>query len=114
MSERRVLIKSFAPRYRRSRKKVKSELLTQFTEMSGYNRCYAAYLLRHQGRGIRLRGKVVAVADATKRVRRQRARKYDRAVLEALKQIWQLLACAANAWWPSCPKSCPFWSAMGS
>ena len=91
MSERRVLIKSFAPRYRRSRKKVKSELLTEFTEMSGYNRCYAAYLLHHHGRRIRLRGKVVAVADATKRVRHQRARKYDRAVLEALKAIWQLL-----------------------
>ena len=54
MAERRVLIKSFAPRYRKKRKKVKREVLTEFTQMTGYNRCYGAYLLRHQGRRIRL------------------------------------------------------------
>ncbi len=37
MAERRVLIKSFALRYRKSRKKVKGEVLTEFTEMTGYN-----------------------------------------------------------------------------
>ncbi len=42
MAERRVLIKTFALRYRKSRKKVKGEVLTEFTEMTGYNRCYEA------------------------------------------------------------------------
>ncbi len=54
MTERRVLIKSFAPRYRKKGKKVKGEVLTEFTQMTGYNRCYGAYLLRHQGKRIRL------------------------------------------------------------
>ncbi len=60
MAEKRVLIKSFAPRYRKKRKKVKGEVLTEFTQMTGYNRCYGAYLLRHQGRRIRLSPKLVA------------------------------------------------------
>ena len=37
MAEKRVLIKSFAPRYRRERKKVKGEVVTEFTRMTGYN-----------------------------------------------------------------------------
>ena len=35
MAERRVLIKSFAPRYRKKGKKVKGEVLTEFTQMTG-------------------------------------------------------------------------------
>jgi len=38
MAEKRVLIKSFAPRYRKKGKKVKGEVLTEFTQMTGYNR----------------------------------------------------------------------------
>ena len=30
----------------------KGEVLTEFTQMTGYNRCYGAYLLRHQGKRI--------------------------------------------------------------
>ncbi len=33
----------------------------------------------------------MAVGDLGKRVRRQRARKYDQKVLEALKMIWEIL-----------------------
>jgi len=29
-------------RYRKKRKKVKGEVLTEFTQMTGYNRCYGA------------------------------------------------------------------------
>ena len=54
MAEKSVLVKSFAPRYRKKGKKVKGEVLTEFNQMTGYNRCYGAYLLRHQGRRIRL------------------------------------------------------------
>ena len=37
---KRVLIKSFAPRYRKKRKKAKGEVLTEFTQMTSYNRCF--------------------------------------------------------------------------
>ncbi len=85
MAERRVLIKSFAARYRRKGKKGKGEVLTEFTQMTG------AYLLRHEGKRIRLRPRVVAVGDIGKRVRRERARKYDQKVLKALTMIWEIL-----------------------
>ena len=77
-AERRVLIKSFAPRYRKKGKKVKGEVLTEFTQMTGYNRCYGAYLLRHQGKRIWLSPKVVAVGDVGKKAGGQRARKSTR------------------------------------
>ena len=38
MSDRRVLIKTFAPRYQKSRKKKRGELLDEFTQRTGYNR----------------------------------------------------------------------------
>ena len=108
MAERRVLIKSFAPRYRKKGKKVKGEVLTEFTQMTGYNRCYGAYLLRHQGKRIRLSPKLV-VGDIGKRVRHQRARKYDQKVLKALKMIWEIRTiCVANVWSRFCPKWYPF------
>ena len=91
MAEKRVLIKSFAPRYRKKAKKVKGEVLTEFTQMTGYNCCYGAYLLRHQGKRIRLSPKLVAVGDIRKKAGGQRARKYDQKVLQALKIIWAIL-----------------------
>ena len=91
MRERWVLVKSLAARYQKSGKKEKSQLLEEFIEMTGYNRVYGAYLLRQEGRQIRLSPKVVAVADVRPRRPRQRARKYDAEVGEALKQIWQIL-----------------------
>ena len=59
MAEKRVLIKSFAPRYRKKGKRVKREVLREFTQMRGYNRCYGAYLLCHQGRRTRFSPKLV-------------------------------------------------------
>ncbi len=91
MAEKRVLIKSFAPRYRKKGKKVKGEVLTEFTQMTGYNRCYGAYLLRHQGKRVWLSPKLVALGDIGKKAGGQRARKYDQKVVEALKMIWKIL-----------------------
>ena len=67
------------------------EVLTEFTQMTGYNRCYGAYLLRHQGKRIWLSPKVVALGDVGKKGGGQRARKYDQKVVEALKIIWKIL-----------------------
>ena len=66
-------------------------MLTEFTQMTGYNRCYGAYLLRHQGKRIWLSPKVVAVGDVGKKAGGQRARKYDQKVLAALKSVWKIL-----------------------
>lgn len=90
MRERRVLVKTFAAGYQRARKKEKSGRLKAFTEMTGYHRSYAASLLRHEGRRIRW-GKKVVVAEVGKEIRRRRAKKYNQAVLEPLKRLWQML-----------------------
>ena len=92
MRERRAVTKGFASRYRRSRKKVKGQLLTEFTEMTGYHRSYAGLLLRHHGKRIRLGHKLVVEGEVKKKKQyRQRARQYDGRVLEALKVIWEML-----------------------
>ncbi len=92
MTERRALTKGFASRYRRSRKKVKGQLLSEFTEMTGYHRAYAGYLLRHHGQRIRLGHRLVVEGEVKKKKQyRQRARQYDGRVLEALKVIWEML-----------------------
>ena len=64
MAERRVLVKAFAAEYRRVRKKQKGFILDQLVEATGYERHYAARLLRSHGRrvvvapGVRLEGDV--------------------------------------------------------
>ena len=64
----------------------------EFTQMTGYNRCYGAYLLRHQGKRIRLSPKLVAVGDIGKRVRRERARKFLKALtMDYLKRLVAIL-----------------------
>jgi hypothetical protein len=74
---RACIDQKLCPRYRKKCKKVKGEVVTELTQMTGCNRCYGAYLLRHHGRRIQLSPKLVAVGDIGKRVRHQRARKYD-------------------------------------
>ena len=46
MSERRLLVKVEAERYRRARKKEKGRILDDLIALSGYNRWYAVGLLR--------------------------------------------------------------------
>ncbi len=91
MAERRVLIKTFGPRYLKVGKKEKRELLNEFVQMSGYDRSDAASLVRGQGKRLRLGPKLVAVAGVGPKQHRKRARKYDASVLKPLKQIWELL-----------------------
>ena len=79
MAEKRVLIKSFAPRYRRKRKKVKGEVLTEFTQMTGYNRCYVLVVWKlgrigrprslGEGRSRSRRGYPNSAIDSTNRTR---------------------------------------------
>jgi len=43
-----------AARYRKARKKDKNTILNEFTQLTGYNRCYAAFLLRSKGKKLRI------------------------------------------------------------
>ncbi len=93
MKERRSVTAVVAARYRKARKKDKEIILNEFTQLTGYNRCYAAFLLRSKGKKLRINNKIVLVGDLTRRIKRNRPRTYDDKVVCALKKIWFVMDC---------------------
>lgn len=49
MRERHAIVRELAPRFQKASKKQRSEMLTEFVKLTGYTRCYAAYVLRTCG-----------------------------------------------------------------
>jgi hypothetical protein len=86
MRTRKSLVKEAAKRYRRARKKVKGQILDEFVALTGYNRCYAARVLRSSEKrryqGPPRRGRPG---------KRGRKKKYDPEVLGGLRKIWGIL-----------------------
>jgi len=70
MKVKRALLKELAKRYQRGSKREKSLILEKFVSLTGYNRCYASWLLRNCGRKIILSGKdgeqVVVIGEVRK------------------------------------------------
>jgi hypothetical protein len=64
------MVKAFARQYQRGRKKEKGEILDGFVEQTGYQRRYAARLLRNHGRVVRAGPGVVLRGDVDCRVKR--------------------------------------------
>ena len=91
MSERRVLVRNHAREYQRSGKKERGRLLDHFVEATGFNRVYAARLLRNHGRRIVVGGGLEARVEVSEKSRRKRGREYDEEVREPLKVLWRLL-----------------------
>ena len=91
MQERKTVRKAMAQQYRRGSKKSKGVILTQFVEATGYNRVYAARLLRNQGKRIVVKPGIVVEASArVKRTPPGRDKYYDEAVVKALKKLWAI------------------------
>jgi len=92
MKERKAVTRELATRYQRATKKERGLILGEFVELTGYNRSYAAYLLRNWGRRLRVgiegRDVVMVLGGKRKSKRRKSKRKYDQKVLLALKRIW--------------------------
>jgi hypothetical protein len=93
MREKRSVTAIVASRYRKATKKEKYIILGEFTQLNGYNRCYAAFLLREHGKRLRVNTNTVLVGDFRKRVKRNKPRIYDDKVESALKKIWFLMDC---------------------
>jgi hypothetical protein len=91
MKERRSVSAVVAKRYQKASKKEKGTILCEYTQLTGYNRCYAAFLLRNHGRRMRINNNTVLVGDFRKRVKRNRDRTYDEQVVKALKKIWLIM-----------------------
>ena len=94
MKERKSVTRAIASRYQKASKKQKGIILDEFTELTGYTRCYASYLLGRHGKRVRISGNVVVVGDVRVRARRRSRHKiYDSKVLDALKEIWLIMDC---------------------
>jgi len=93
MKERQSVTSVVAGRYRRAGKKGKGQILDEFTQLTGYNRSYASWVLRSVGKRIRINDKLVIVGDRRKKIRRNKPRSYDEEVLSALRKIWVIMDC---------------------
>jgi hypothetical protein len=91
MAERRVLVKVFAAEYRKVRKKRKGVILDQVVEATGYERHYAARLLRNHGKTVVVAPGVLVKGDVGCRIRRRRQRIYGEDVKRVLIRLWELL-----------------------
>jgi hypothetical protein len=91
MKERRSVTAVVAKRYQKATKKEKSTILGEYIQLTGYNRCYAAFLLRNHGRRMEINNNTVLVGDCRKRIKRVRDRTYDERVVRVLKKVWQIM-----------------------
>lgn len=82
MKERKAVTKEVMKRYKRSTKKEKKIILNEFCSLTGYNRSYAARVLRLKQR---------PPAKKNNCQRRNKPRTYDRDILIPLKKIWATL-----------------------
>jgi hypothetical protein len=92
MKERKRIAEATAGRYRKAGKKEKGVILNEFVELTGFARCYAAVVLRNQGRVVQVDRKLRVRGDVGKRLRRPgRGPTYDEAVVKALVQVWRIM-----------------------
>jgi hypothetical protein len=93
MAQRRVVTRKLAQEYRGADRQGKGKVLDTLVKLTGYNRCYAAWLLRHWGRRywVSIDGKLVRLVVGAVRPRKAvtRLRRYDEPVLKVLKRIWE-------------------------
>ena len=50
MQERHAVVRELSSRFQRARKRERSQILNDFVRLTGYTRCYAAFILRNCGR----------------------------------------------------------------
>jgi hypothetical protein len=95
---RMSIISENAARYRRSAKKVKSQLLDELCGILHYQRKYLAFLLRNAGREVHTPQGLRIVADphASLVSRRGRKKVYTEKLLPYLVVIWELAGCISS------------------
>jgi len=92
MKNRKALTEVVARRYRKASRSGKGQILDEFVASTGYNRSYAAMLLRGYARNRVVAGAGSAVAIRTTKVARKgggRPAYYDEQVRRALEKLWK-------------------------
>lgn len=96
MRDRHAIVRELAPRFRKATKAERGHILDEFVDLTGYSRCYGAFVLRSCGKEqVRLIGtrRVIFVPGHARKVGapRHRRRQYGtKAFLDALKRLWAL------------------------
>lgn len=97
MKEKKAVSREVAKRYQKAQKKEKGMILNEFTQITGYVRCYASYILKNWNKKIILRTKtgrrIILIGDRRIKSRRQKERIYNQKVLTVLKKIWYVMDC---------------------
>jgi len=92
MKERKRIAEATAGRYRKAGKKEKGVILTEFVELTGFARSYAALVLRNQGRVVQVNRQLRVRGDVGKKLpRRGRGPTYDEQTVKALVQVWRIM-----------------------
>src|SRR6266536_1827279 len=92
MKERKRIAEATAGRYRKVGKKEKGEILNEFVELTGFARCYAALVLRNQGRVVQVNRKLRVRGDVGKKLPRPgRGPTYDEETVKVLVQVWRIM-----------------------
>ena len=92
MKERHSVVKELSRGYLRSRKKNRGHILDELVSLTGYNRDYAALLLRGYAHGTVYGAEGVLMKPSVSRTRR-RSRIYGEDVHKGLKKIWAIYDC---------------------
>lgn len=93
MRQRKAVTKELKKRYNRATKKKKSIMLDEFCATTGYNRCYASWILKIKKDRVlgymKAGGKTIKFVAAKKKAKKKgRPRIYTYDVFLALKKIW--------------------------
>ncbi|KWT81155.1 hypothetical protein ASN18_2661 [Candidatus Magnetominusculus xianensis] len=88
MKEKQTITKVAAERYQKARKKRKGAILNEFTESTGYDRCYASEAAWEENSGI----SEEKYSNRCKAGSKRRS-DYDEKVLSALKKTWYIMDC---------------------
>ena len=91
MKDRHVVTKALCKDYRQATKKEKGRILDQLVKATGYDRCYAGWLVRSHGKRVALAPGVTVQADVRRKPKRTRARTYGPELLAPLKKVWEML-----------------------
>jgi len=94
MRQKKAVTRELRKRYQKARKKEKTVILDELTQLTGYNRCYACQVLNVKKEKVlgylNIAGKRIKYIVDKRKIKRKKKKIYDQDVLVALKEIWKI------------------------
>ena len=89
MTQKKTVTRELQNRYQKAKKKEKTMILVEFTQITGYNRCYASQVLgKSKILGyVKIAGERFKYVQDHHKSRGKKNRNYDKEILTALKKI---------------------------